>query len=105
MSKRIVKRVGLEDLDAETQLNFASRLSALEYFACHILTVAMAYSLQDPGAIDSIHRRIISEITIKDAETISGMQPEIAVLELQYAIRRLVSLQRKMLRMPRRLRP
>ncbi len=96
---------GPEDLDVETRLNFASRLCALEYFACHVLSATMPAALHEALDIDGMHRRMLDELSPKAAATVSEAYSEMAMSELHYAIRRLISLQREMLGMPRRLRP
>lgn len=103
MAKSAINDTGLEQLDLEAQLIFASRLYAIEYFACHLLTAALPSTDLDPHDIDDMHRRMLKGLGPRDAAKVSEAHAEIALSELLYAVRRLISLQREMLGMPRRL--
>ena len=104
MASRRSNDSGLDDLDLEAQLNLASRLCALEYFACHVLAATIPSTAKDPAAIDGMHRRMLSELSARNAEAVSQAYTEIAMSELHYAVRRLISMQREMLGLPRQVR-
>jgi hypothetical protein len=93
------------DPDTQAHRDLASRLCALEYFACQLLTAAMPIDPKDAAGIDDVHRRVLHELNAKIAERISDMQADLAMSELQYGVRRLISLQREILGLPRRLPP
>jgi hypothetical protein len=103
MAYRGINDSGLEALDLEARLSLASRLCALEYFACHVLTAALPSTGSDRPAIDGMHQRMLNSLTTRNAELVSEAYTEIAMSELHYAIRRLISLQREILGLPRRL--
>jgi len=105
MSEKTVERRGAGHADTPADRDIASRLCALEYFVCQVLTASMPTDLRNAAEIDDLHRRITRDLNAKIAERISGIQGDLAVSELQYGVRRLISLQREMLGLPRRLPP
>ena len=104
MGKSATRDIPLSEFDAEAQLHCASRLYALDYFACHIFTTMISSERLDPTAIDDMHRRMLDGLGAETATNVSKAHPEIALSELNHAVRRLISLQREMLKLPRRLR-
>jgi hypothetical protein len=104
MGKNATRGIALSEFDAESQLHFASRLYAIDYFTCHILTTMISSERLDPAAIDDMHRRMLNGLGAGTATNVSKAHPEIALSELNHAVRGLISLQREMLKLPRRLR-
>ena len=104
MGKNTTRDIALSEFGAEMQLHFASRLYAIDYFTCHVLTAVISSERLDPAAIDDMHRRMLGGLGADTATKVSKAHPEIALSELNHALRRLISLQREMLKLPRRLR-
>ena len=104
MEKNATSDIAPSKFDAEVQLHLESRLYAIDYFACHILTSMISSERLDHAAIDDMHRRMLDGLGAETATKVSKAYPEIALSELNHAVRWLISLQREMLKLPRRLR-
>jgi hypothetical protein len=90
----------VEIVPDEDQLRVEARLAAVEYVLCEVFVLLCAELEKTPAEVNKIHREMLGRIQKKPLQRLSSMFSDLATAELDYAVRCLVSMQRRMMGLP-----
>jgi hypothetical protein len=84
----------------EDQLRVEARLAAVEYVLCEIFVLLCADLEKTPAEVNKLHRELLARIKKQPLHGLSSMFSDLAASEFDYAVRCLVSMQRRMMGLP-----
>lgn len=84
----------------EQQLTLEARLAALEYVLSELFVLVCADLEKTPAEVNKFHRELLTRIQRQPLQRLSAMFGELAPAEFDYAVRSLVSMQRRMMGLP-----
>jgi hypothetical protein len=84
----------------EDQLSVEARLAAVEFVLCEIFALLCADLEKTPAEINKLHRELLARVQKQPLQRLSSMFGGLAGAEFDYAVRCLVSMQRRMMGLP-----
>jgi hypothetical protein len=84
----------------DDQLKIEARLAAVEYVLSEIFVLLCADLEKTPAEVNKFHRDLLARIQKQPLQRLSAMFNDIAAAELDYAVRCLISMQRRMMGLP-----
>jgi hypothetical protein len=84
----------------EDQLRVEARLAALEYVLCEIFVLLCTDLEKTPAEVNKLHREMLARIQKQPLQKLSSVFGDLAADQFDYAVRSLVSMQRRMMGLP-----
>jgi hypothetical protein len=89
----------------QDRLRTEMRLAAIEFVLCQTFAMVCADLEKTPAEINKIHKSWLARLKKTTPDAMSPMFSDLAESELDYAVRCMISMQREMLSLPKRLDP
>lgn len=89
----------------QDRLRIEMRLAAIEFVLCQTFAMLCTDLEKTPAEVNRIHKSWLSRLKKTAPNGLSPMFSDLAASELDYAVRCMISMQREMLSLPKRLDP
>ncbi len=87
----------------QDRLRIEMRLAAIEFVLCEMFTAFCIDLEKTPAEVNKIHKAWLTRLKKSRPSAISPMFSDLAASELDYAVRCIISMQREMMSLPKRL--